>query len=94
MRKRNKEEPLSLETRAFLSILLDVLADELTEREQDKAMAETSLARLVATLGADAIREAMDTIRETARLYSRDPRLIERAITKRRKADAAGRTEL
>lgn len=94
MSKRAEHEALSIETRAFLTVLLDILADELTEREQDKAMAETSLARLVATLGADAIQEAMDTIRETARLYARDARLIDHAIKKRRKLDAAGRTEL
>lgn len=85
---------ISLETRAVLAAVIDVLADSMTARELDRASAETAMERLVAALGADAFQEAIDAVRETFDLYTRYPRLLERAIVTRRKAEAAGKTTL
>lgn len=88
------QEPFDLQTRAFLSKLIESLSGAKEQRLQDFSNAETPLARLMAGIGAEALEDAINMIRVVYMEYAHDPILLETAISSRRIDEAQGKTEL
>lgn len=87
-------EPFSLETRAFLSRLIEVLSQVKDERVQNISNAKRPIERIVATLGAEAIEDVIQKVRATYQEYAKDPHLLGAAISAWRMDEAQGKTEL
>ena len=87
-------DPFSLETRAFLSRLIEVLSEVKDERVQDISNAQVPIERIVATLGAEAIEDVIKMVRAIYQAYAKDPHLLGDAISARRMDEAQGKTEL
>ena len=88
------QKPFDLQTRAFLSKLIESLSGAKEQRLQDFSNAETPLARLMACIGAEALEDAINMIRVAYMEYAHDPILLEAAISSRRIDEAQGKTEL
>ena len=87
-------DPFSLETRAFLSRLIEVLSEVKDERVQHISNAKRPIERIVATLGAEAIDDVIKRVRATYQEYAKDPHLLGAAISARRMDEAQGKNEL
>lgn len=86
--------PFSIETRAFLSALLDDLEAIKSARAQDMLNAETPTARLMAALGAEAVEDVAQTIRKKYQSCINMPEILDAAIAARIAREHLGKTEL